>query len=86
MRHWHYRMPGLKAISHSHDGGNRRHEHAKLRGYGLTRKSLRIEKVPYSQLDRKSQKKLRNKYGLRADRMVSDITGYAIVSRVVGII
>lgn len=37
----HYHYKGKKAVSHRHEGGNVRHEHRGLRGYGRTRKTLR---------------------------------------------
>lgn len=37
----HYHFKGKKAVSHRHEGGNVRHEHKGLRGYGRTHKTLR---------------------------------------------
>ena len=39
MEHWHFK--GNKPVSHRHEGGNVRHEHKGLRGYGRTKKTLR---------------------------------------------
>ncbi len=39
LKHWHFK--GRKAVSHRHEGGNVRHEHKGLRGYGRNKKTLR---------------------------------------------
>lgn len=80
MKHWHYRMPNLKPMSHQHEGGGRKHEHAKLKGYGQTKKSLRIE---YGQLTPR-QKQAARDMGLRG--ITSDLVTYAVIARIVPIL
>lgn len=38
MKHWHYK--DKKPVAHSHDGGNKWHQHRGLRCYGRERKTI----------------------------------------------
>ena len=80
MKHWHYRMPSLKPVNHSHDGGDQEHEHAKLRGYGKKKSSLRITYGALTPV----QKKRAKDAGMAG--LAKDLIGYAVVSKVIKLI
>lgn len=80
MKHWHYRMPSLKAVPHSHKGGEKKHEHAKLRGYGQKKSSLRIK---YGYLTPKQKQKAQD---MGFKELPSQLIGYATITRVMRLI
>ena len=80
MKHWHYRMPSLKPVTHSHKGGEKSHEHAHLRGYGLKKSSLRIK---YGYLTPRQKEKAKD-IGMKG--LASDLIGYAAVKQVIRLI
>lgn len=65
MKHWHLRAPSYKKVSHNHEGGDRYHQHKKLRGYGRKRNTIKI--------------KVRSKAGL--NKLPSELVGYAVITR-----
>ena len=81
MKHWHYMKGSLKSVFHSHEGGHIKHEHSNLIGYGRTKSSLRVE---YGRLSSRQKQKIRDAGGTQ--KLASDVIGYAMVSRLIGII
>ena len=82
MKHFHFKLPGVKAMSHSHDGGEKRHSHPSqnLKGYRRTRDSLKIRA---GDLPAKVRSKAKQ---TGMGQLASDIVGYAVVTQVMGLI
>ena len=42
MKHWHLRVPSYKKVSHNHGGGDKYHQHTKMKGYGKKKNTIKI--------------------------------------------
>ncbi len=66
MRHWHFRTPSYVKVSHSHEGGDKYHEHPHMKGYGRKKSTIRL--------------KVRSKSDM--SKLPESIVGYAVISRI----
>ncbi len=67
MKHWHLKGISYKRVTHSHDGGDKYHEHRNMKGYGKKKTTIKLRV--------RSQKSLNN--------VPSELVKYAVVTRTV---